>query len=89
MLERNRSPACYETGVQSSVFEQILNLNKTFLILREVDPYQKGDIITINELNPGYWGTKTGKVLSAEIGYVTSYRQQENYVVVSLINVHV
>lgn len=84
-------PACHVIKIDPCYFEQVLNGNKTFVIQKDDRGYQKGDIVTLREFNRAIGRIDsqryTKRAVTAEIGFVTAYKQQPGYVVFSLMNV--
>lgn len=72
---------------EKSYFKAVKEGRKTFEIRQNDRGYQAGDKVILEELNN--LNLTTGERIKADIGYVIGYKQQENYVVFSLLNVMV
>ncbi|PID65846.1 MAG: RNA-binding protein [Gammaproteobacteria bacterium] len=87
----------HEIGIETTDFERIFSGEKTFEIRLNDQDFQAADTVLLKELRPSKTladamarldnNCFTGRQLSAEIGYVTSCHQQEDYVVFSLVDV--
>lgn len=64
-------------------YEQVISGKKTFEIIYNDRGYNAGDTVEMYCDEHPY----IGKNITAEIGYVTAFQQQNNYVVFSLLNV--
>lgn len=71
--------------IESPYFQAVKSGIKTFEIRHNDRGFQAGDEVILRELNE--YGYYTGNQLWAVIGYVIGYKQQENYVVFSLLNI--
>ncbi len=87
----------HELSIDTANFERILSGEKTFEIRSNAQDFQAADSVLLKELSPCKTPAEalmavgkqlfTGRELVAEIGYVTSCHQQEDYVVFSLVDV--
>lgn len=80
----------HELKILPPYYEAVISGNKTFEIRLDDRGFQKGDKVILREINKGITlDTYTGRECIATIGYVTSYEQQNGYVVFSLLGVKV
>lgn len=82
--------ATHELKIEKPYFQAVKDGIKTFEIRHNDRGFQAGDEIILKEIDDGQFLVGhgyTGRELWAVIGYVTSYKQQENYVVFSILEV--
>lgn len=82
----------HELKTVNPYFQQVWDGNKNFEIRYNKDrAFQKGDRVHLLEYDSSKNTIEskkyTGRVIRAEIGFVSPYEQKENYVVFSLLNV--
>jgi len=81
----------HELKTAPCYFQQVIQGNKTFEIRKDDRAFQKGDRVILKEYDSNSGVIErlkyTGRLVGAEIGFVTSYEQQKGYVVFSLVNI--
>lgn len=74
----------HKIKISPEFFWQVFKGEKTFQIRKNDRDYRTGDKISFYEFNGHSY---TGYALSADIGFMTNFKQQPGYVVFSLHNV--
>lgn len=72
--------------IETPYFEAVLSGKKTFEIRYDDRGYNAGDTIELREIHPNN-GITSGRKAQAAIGYVTAYKQNQGFVVFSLLGV--
>ena len=73
--------------IQVQFFNRIAEGIKPFEIRLNDCFYQCGDEIELHEVN--FLGLKTGRFITATIGFVSDYAQKDGFVVFGLLNISV
>ena len=74
----------HEIKIQSTYFIAVARGEKTFEVRYNDRGYQKGDMVTLAEVNNV--GQPTGQRIKKKIGFVTGFEQKESWVVFSLLD---
>lgn len=86
----------HDIKLHKRYFDEVASGNKTFEIRENDRDYQRGDKVLLLEYDP--YETKpmpgdrkglTGRKISAKIGFVSTYEQQPNFVVLSLLDIKI
>lgn len=76
----------YRLKLHVEYFDDVLNGRKPFEIRKNDRGYKVNDVLLLKEFNPET-ETYTGRVVWADVSYITDFKQQDDYVVMGLANV--
>ncbi len=78
-----RYPKTHELKCWPQYFEPLKSRHKMFEIRRNDRDFHVGDVLHLNEWNPGTLDY-TGRIFVAYVSYITGFAQQEGFVVLGL-----
>ena len=71
----------HDLKIEQPYFEAVKEGIKTFEIRYNDREYRIGDTVNLEELAPNGHNKYTGRIITVEIIYVTSFNQKDNWVV--------
>lgn len=75
---------CHNVKIDSDDFFAVIDGERTFEIRLNDSDYKKGDFIIFHEAMKN---AVTGRTIEKRIGFVTNYKQSDDYVVFSLLDI--
>ncbi len=77
----------HEIKIAEPYYEAVREGRKTFEVRHNDRGYNAGDTVLMTCINDIGIAKRSEPQLLADIGYVTSFKQEDNYVVFSLLNI--